>query len=188
MWSQVHILTSYCFCGAHWLRIAQCRGSAKLRASLENQTMDQVPEKVCQLISVMRWSVFWISWLVKMGDRSSQNIVRNYYSTLCNISEEHGSYMMIWWCRPCLFWLCWFGSEGPVSYANSRWPHVIKFQIQGKNLVLQSSKYGNCLGELHVGFVHLWCAVCWAFCVSTVGPTVGQHMSLVVGKSSVTNL
>jgi len=26
--------------------------------------------------------------------------IRNYHSTLCNISEEHRSPMTIWWCGP----------------------------------------------------------------------------------------
>jgi hypothetical protein len=51
---------------------------------------------------------------------------------------------MVWlcivWFRAAQFGMVWFNA----SYANLKQPHIVKCKIWGKNLVLHSSKYGNC--------------------------------------------
>jgi hypothetical protein len=106
----MHILTNYCFCGVHWLRIAQSKGYARLCASLpENGNIPSFQESVhllisrwwtkshkkrwCQLTEVVLWYLFWISWYLKIGlIDCPQMLVRNYHSTLCNIPEGHRSH------------------------------------------------------------------------------------------------
>jgi hypothetical protein len=118
---QGHILKTYCCYGAQWMRTAQSEKSARLGTSLPgNETASlwnimllykirwwtvSQKRKLCELTPVMLSSLFWISWLLKMGlIGRPETSVRNYHSTLHNIPEEWRTHMMIWWCRP------WFGS------------------------------------------------------------------------------
>jgi hypothetical protein len=116
MWSQVHTLTRYCFCGAQWLRITQSEGSTRLGASLpENGNTVGFwnavhlweirwrlsPQKrgVCQLTSLVLCSPFWKSWPLLLGlTGCPKPSVQNYHFTLRNISEKHTPHM-IWQCR-----------------------------------------------------------------------------------------
>jgi hypothetical protein len=41
-----------------------------------------------------------------------------------------------------------------VSYTNLRRPHIFKHQIQGKNLVFHSSKYGMC--SVNIYHIKVW--------------------------------
>jgi len=48
--SQVHILTSYCFCGVQWLRIDQYKGYNRFRAFFTWKQIDvQSPQKKIEL-------------------------------------------------------------------------------------------------------------------------------------------
>jgi len=115
----VHILTSYCACGVQWLKLAQSAGYNRLGASLpENwnragfqnivglwkiRWWTSQKQKTYQLTPVMFYSLFWISWPLKIGLIGSETSIMNYHSMLHNILQERRSHMKIWWRRP------WFG-------------------------------------------------------------------------------
>jgi len=52
---------------------------------------------------------------------SPETMTGNYHSTLHNISEEHTSHKMIWWCNP------WFGFPQSGS-EQSGWHFLCKFK------------------------------------------------------------
>jgi len=93
----------------------------------------QNPEtrRLFRLTSVVLFSLFWNSWPLKLGLMGCPvKSVRNYHTTLRNISEELRSHM-IWQCKP-FVWLCmiqfrviWFSA----LYANLRGRHILKCQI-----------------------------------------------------------
>ena len=78
----------------HWL--LKCYASLKkIRWWAKSQ------KKMCQLTSVVQISLIWISWPLKMGlINCPRTSVRNYYSLMCDSSEEHRSHLTIWQCRP----------------------------------------------------------------------------------------
>jgi len=134
--SQARNLKCYCFYGAQWVRIAQSKRVTMLgatlpkirnsrllkhRVSLRKRGDGQSPKKEdCQWSSVVLCSLFWILWPLKMGPICRPaTMVRNYHSTMHNVSEERRSHKTIWWRRP------WFGSAWsnlarPVSALNTR--------------------------------------------------------------------
>jgi hypothetical protein len=95
--SQMHILTNYCCCGVHWLRIAQSKGYTRLCASSSEHRNRPSFENVVLLLHSRWWtessrnivSVNWIHALVSLldfltfedgADKLFWNVV-----TLCNI-------------------------------------------------------------------------------------------------------
>jgi len=76
--------------------------------------MGKAPKKKIVSVNFSHALFFWISLLLKIVPIGSPEMsVRNYHSTLCNISEEWISHM-IWWCRTC-FGSVWSGSERSSS-------------------------------------------------------------------------
>jgi len=104
MCSKVHILNSYGFCGAQWLKVAHFKGYTRLDVSLpengygaafwnvplKNLDHDQVPKN--KFVSVNLSGavfLFWISLLHKMGLIGCPKMsAGKYHSTPCNISEK----------------------------------------------------------------------------------------------------
>jgi len=77
----------------------------------------------------MLCSLFWISLPLKMGMIvCPKKSVRIYYSTLCNISDEWISHMMIWQCRP------EFGSSWSVSGRSGLMGRVWRFVHEFKSM------------------------------------------------------
>jgi hypothetical protein len=78
----------------------------KYHASFKIWTMGKYQKgRFCQLISIMFFSLLWISWLLNMGPTGCpKRSVRNYHSMLHNISEKQRSHMTIWG------WRTWFHS------------------------------------------------------------------------------
>jgi len=74
--------------------------------------MDEVSKKkIVSVNLVVLCFLFWITWSLIMGPIGCpKTLVKNYHSTLRNISEELRSHM-IWWYRP------WFGS----AWSGSKW-------------------------------------------------------------------
>jgi hypothetical protein len=70
----------------------------KCCASLKKWMMDKVPKKkTMSVTSVALYSLFQISWDLKMGPTGCpETLVRNYHSTLYNIPEERKYNVMIW--------------------------------------------------------------------------------------------
>ena len=102
MCSEVHILTSYCFYGAHWLRIAQSKGSTRLGDPLlENGNRAGFPKHYTSLKK--------LRWCTKPQKRR-----------LCQLKPCSLIYLhLIWWCRP------WFGCTCPVK-SNLLWYSLVQ--------------------------------------------------------------
>jgi hypothetical protein len=86
--------------------------------------------RLCQLTSFMPCSLFLIFWPL------SRNASTSLLSRLHNTSEERKSHKTIWWGRS-WFFCAWTGLSFHMQ------PHKFKGQLEEKNVVLQSSKYGN---------------------------------------------
>ena len=152
----MHILRSYHFYGATCLRTVQSMDPPgyvllcpkmekhsqlpKPCASLKKIRQTEFPtlqKKYFQLISVIMYFLFWISWAFKIGLIAClKTSVTNYHSMLHNIPQECRLHLMIWRRRP------WFGSalygselsefcavRFSTSYINLRRPHIFKCQI-----------------------------------------------------------
>ena len=106
-------LNKLLFCGAPWFRKTQSRGSTRCFIAWLNWNTAgfwklcffkkimwwSKSQKRCQLISVMQSSFIWISWPLKMGlINCPRTSVRNYYSLVCDSSEEHRFLLTIWRC------------------------------------------------------------------------------------------
>jgi len=70
----------------------------------------------------------------------------NFIHTLFTCLFTHDDLVMqvlVWlhtvWFRALWFGTVWFGA----SYINLRWPHILKHQISGRNLILHPSKYST---------------------------------------------
>jgi hypothetical protein len=95
---------------------------------------------MCLLTSVILCSLLDFSFLETGTDRLCWNVSAEL--PLHIISEEHRSHV-IWQCRS------WFGcawsslARSFLSCTNLRQPYICKHQIEGKNIILHSSKYDN---------------------------------------------
>jgi len=82
-------------------------------------------KKLCQLTSGMLFSLYWISWPLKMGPIGfPETSVMNYHFTLCNISDEqrsHDNFAMqaLVWLHMVRFRAIWFSVvQFSTSYTN----------------------------------------------------------------------
>jgi len=81
--------------------------------------MGKAPKKKTVSVNFSHAVLFWISLLLKIVPTGSpETSVKNYHSTLHDISEERIPHMF-WWCRTC-FGSAWSGSDRSNSALRTR--------------------------------------------------------------------